>query len=488
MFSTFGVQDIVGNLTATLQTNTWYHMVAVSDSTYVYLYCNGQLVTNMYYTAAADAVIEPLLLGQQDSTATPQPLNGRLNEVAIYNTALSPGQVLAHYQARYSKVVPPSVSAPLAVPPTNYVGLSASLQAQAQGPLLNFQWFQNGSPLAGQTSATLLLSPLQLTNAGSYYVQVSNPAGTNDSSSVSLTVLDDPTNAAQLNLTGGLVLHLPFDGDCNDYSGRNNNGAAVGAPTFVSPGAIGASALHYSTTVPTSYNYVALGTPADLLFGSDVDFSVSFWVRQDPGSTYFDLPFIGNAQAAIGHPGWCFVPESGGWVWSLDAGPVNAEDAGPAASINDGNWHHLVFTFSRSSSAMTYLDGQFVDQKTITQIGDVDTGFNINIGQDSTGTWAYNGSADIDDMGIWRRALTPLEISGIYVAGVTNSVSFAPDFVPQPFLMFQIPGPGQLNLMWTSGTLQSSANVAGPYSDVQNASSPWPVSTTTGQAFYRLRQ
>ena len=31
------------------------------------------------------------------------------------------------------------------------------------------------------------------------------------------------------NLTNGLVLHLPFDGNFNDTSGKGHNGAGVGA-------------------------------------------------------------------------------------------------------------------------------------------------------------------------------------------------------------------------------------------------------------------
>ena len=37
-----------------------------------------------------------------------------------------------------------------------------------------YQWFLNGLPLAGQTTATLVLTNLQPANAGAYYAQVSN--------------------------------------------------------------------------------------------------------------------------------------------------------------------------------------------------------------------------------------------------------------------------------------------------------------------------
>jgi hypothetical protein len=46
---------------------------------------------------------------------------------------------------------------------------------------------------------------------------------------------------------------------------------------------------------------------------------------------------------------------------------------------------------------------------------------------------------------------------------------------------------GNLMLVWTNGTLQSATSFSGPWSDVTNATSPWPIVTTQPQQFYRLR-
>ena len=53
----------------------------------------------------------------------------------------------------------------------------------------------------------------------------------------------------------------------------------------------------------------------------------------------------------------------------------------------------------------------------------VDTGRPAVIGQDPTGKYAETGWADMDDLGVWRRALTSLEAASIYLAG-TNHMSF----------------------------------------------------------------
>jgi len=49
-------------------------------------------------------------------------------------------------------------------------------------------------------------------------------------------------------------------------------------------------------------------------------------------------------------------------------------------------------------------------------------------------------------------------------------------------------GAGQLQLTWSYGTLQSATNVAGPYSDVPNAASPYTIPAGNPQQFYRARE
>lgn len=49
-------------------------------------------------------------------------------------------------------------------------------------------------------------------------------------------------------------------------------------------------------------------------------------------------------------------------------------------------------------------------------------------------------------------------------------------------------GSGQMQLNWSSGTLQSATNVAGPYQDLTNTSQPFIVPTTNAWQFYRVRE
>jgi hypothetical protein len=277
-----------------------------------------------------------------------------------------------------------------------------------------------------------------------------------DSTSAVLTVLSPPTNSPNIS---GLVLHLPFDNNLIDATGRGNNGTAMQVtatstnpfpPTFV-PGMLG-SALHYSSDfgvypccTTSNANYVTLGVRPDLQFGSTTNFSVAYWIRLPANYQGGDLPFFTDAINSTFNPGFAFAPtygsqatsdntgsDNGGWALSIFNGANNGNGLavyGDPGSINDGNWHHLVHTIDRTNGMVTYLDGVAANYTvqggtSIASAGNIDTGHPATIGQDPTGNYKESGSADIDDLGVWRKTLSALEAASIYMAAVSNALSF----------------------------------------------------------------
>jgi outer membrane protein assembly factor BamB len=72
------------------------------------------------------------------------------------------------------------------------VGEAARFEVAASGsPPLRYQWQLNGQPLPGETNAVLAIAAAANTDAGSYSVTVSNPAGAATSAEALLTVLSD---------------------------------------------------------------------------------------------------------------------------------------------------------------------------------------------------------------------------------------------------------------------------------------------------------
>ncbi|PWU14633.1 MAG: hypothetical protein C5B50_16995 [Verrucomicrobia bacterium] len=77
-------------------------------------------------------------------------------------------------------------------------GLTASFSAAAFGATpLKYQWLFNSNNIAGATNSSFSLSPVQLTNAGTYSVRVTNQFGAALSSNAVLTLLPAVTITAQ---------------------------------------------------------------------------------------------------------------------------------------------------------------------------------------------------------------------------------------------------------------------------------------------------
>ena len=143
------------------------------------------------------------------------------------------------------------------------------------------------------------------------------------------------------------------------------------------------------------------------------------------------------------NPGWLLCPgyEAGGWQWCLNDGANNIDVNGEDDSINDGAWHNFVLTVDRTAKvANSYLEGMLLASKDIASLGNLDTGLPITIGQDPTGTYPEPVPNTLDDLGIWKRALTAAEVTQIYSAGITGGNSFdtignetiAPSITQQP--------------------------------------------------------
>jgi hypothetical protein len=92
---------------------------------------------------------------------------------------------------------------------TVMAGQSAVFSVAAAGTApMGYQWKRNGSPVAGATNSALLLNPVQMTDAGTYAVVVSNLAGSATSAAAALTVVPPPTLGAAAMTSNGFRFQL----------------------------------------------------------------------------------------------------------------------------------------------------------------------------------------------------------------------------------------------------------------------------------------
>ena len=408
---------------------------------------------------------------------------GSMDEVAVFSYALSADQIAAIRNAGASNNYAPSrlAVATQPQPQTVIVGGSATFSATVTGSQpISYQWQKNGVNIPGAVRSTLTVPATYYTDAGNYVLVAGNGLGNTNSAPARLTVMPSPSFA---NLTNELVLHLRFDGNYLDGSGHANDASAPnGSPSFL-PGVLG-QAVHIATSPGTNYLQVS-NNAGDFAFDETVSFSVAFWVRYS--GRFNDDPIIGNAINSTYQSGWVLTDEGGKIEYTLVNGAnVIADPVGGSPIIGDGAWHHVVLVVDRSLQVSSaYVDGALVGSLSIVGLGSMDAGNLITIGQDPSGNYG-SATFDLDDVGIWRRALTGYEAASAYSAALVSGQSFDV-YGPVKLALRQVGS--NLDLSWQAGTLLQSANAAGPYVPVPGASAPFYRTAPTNSAkFFRVRQ
>lgn len=213
--------------------------------------------------------------------------------------------------------------------------------------------------------------------------------------------------AATPNINQDLVVDLPFDGNGDDISGRANHGTLVGTGGFTT-GRTG------QAIVVNASQYVTLGTPTDLQFGADTDFTVAFWAKSG-GGWAADPAIISNKNWNSGNnTGWIVATQQAGpnWQWNLKGAVGTRRDYDPTSVvINDNTWHHICVAHTRTGNAQFYYDGKLIGTVAISGAGTVDSGLPVNIGRDGAGGNILSVDMALDDVKIWRRALTAADLT-----------------------------------------------------------------------------
>jgi hypothetical protein len=208
------------------------------------------------------------------------------------------------------------------------------------------------------------------------------------------------------------VLHLSFNDNLLDSSGRNNHATPEGTPSFTSGKSGNALVLNASSTA--RLGSTTTGAPADLLFGANTDFTISLWFKANsPWTT--DPSILSNKNWDSGaNQGWIIAGENNGndWQWNLKGNLLARRDFDPSnANIAGSTWRHILITHDRDGLATFHHDGQIIGTSSIANAGNIDTTFPIRIGRDGNNSYPWTQGATIDELKIWRRLLTPAEIA-----------------------------------------------------------------------------
>ncbi|HVU09389.1 MAG TPA: LamG-like jellyroll fold domain-containing protein [Verrucomicrobiae bacterium] len=183
--------------TVSIQTNVWYHVAGVHGSNYIQIYVNGQPSSKVTVHFTQNYGTEPLTIGSSGQSWDGK-FKGTLDEVSLYNRDLSSNEIATLYAAGTNGFGKCDSPPTIIIQPSSQTATAgemavaddtAILMVTATGSQpMSYQWYFNGNPLSGANSAELVFTNVQFTNAGTYYVVVSNSAGMVVSSNATLNV------------------------------------------------------------------------------------------------------------------------------------------------------------------------------------------------------------------------------------------------------------------------------------------------------------
>lgn len=303
---------------------------------------------------------------------------------------------------------------------TVVVSNSVVFNVTAAGSLpLFYQWSFNGTNIANTTSASLLLTNVQFSQAGNYAALVTNAYGSITSSNAILTVIPPPSCDPA---SSGLVSLWPAEGDANDIAGTNN-GTVSGTIVYTN-GMVGRAFKFDGVS-----GYIPVPASASLNLGGASGFTIEGWINYDPNVNSGPL-VEWDSPSAIGVHFW---PIHGLYANIIDTSGISHIFSSASGTTFTNVFQHVALTYDKSSGvANLYVNGAVVASQTLGTFTPQTT-YPMNIGRRTVGTGAgstYQGLAD--EISVYNRALSSNEIVAIYNAGSSGKCPLPPTILSQP--------------------------------------------------------
>ena len=178
-------------------------------------------------------------------------------------------------------------------------------------------------------------------------------------------------------------------------------------------------------------NHVRIG-PAATSLGISGAITISMWCKMPAGATAVG-PVILGEDSESGSPAnllrnWSFILVFDNLIFELfnTGGGASQQCTDPVNSrIQDGNWHHVMGTYSGTNDAdgqKLYIDGVLVDSNTTAGTGTNTGAQSLFIGGAGITGTSYNWNGNIDDVAVFNTDKSG-SIATIYNSGVPTDLS-----------------------------------------------------------------
>ncbi len=416
---TSGNQHALWTENGSLPANQWSHIAVTFNQTNgaLRLYINGAVKTETMFGAFTPDTVKAVQLGMRPAFSS-DGLNGAcyqgmLDEPTLYDRVLSQEQIAAIYAAGGRGKCLQDQKPIILVQPassTLLAGNNVTFSVTAEGALpLTYQWTWNGTNIDGATNSSLILTNIQVADAGAYAVVVRAGDGSTLSSNAVLTVVSPDLCVAA---ASGMVAWWPGSENVNDLAGTNNG--AVSGGLLYEAGKVGKAfvfdGIDDGISIPSSPSLNA----QDLTFEA--------WVNPASQTTAMPLLEYANANGSAGVHIWLNCNGTGRLFANIRDTLGGQHELGTDTdSLLANQWSHIAVTFNHTNGALClYINGE-LKQETVFGAFDPDTTKDIQLGlRPAASTDGLNGArytGMLDEPSLYNRVLSQEQIAAIYTAG-----------------------------------------------------------------------
>lgn len=181
---------IYSNSSYPIPQSSWHNLIMTYDNQNLKVYVDGILRNSMPYTLPYSPNLDPILVGKHILSSFPYFTNGKIDDIGIWNRALTPQEVTALYNGCQQSI--------LTQPQSQSVNFNDNVQftAASSDPNANYQWqtnlglgFQNltdAGQYSGSSTNTLNVSNVALSNNNQQFRCIVNSGSCTDTSDVAL--------------------------------------------------------------------------------------------------------------------------------------------------------------------------------------------------------------------------------------------------------------------------------------------------------------
>ncbi|MDI6738284.1 MAG: LamG domain-containing protein, partial [Nanoarchaeota archaeon] len=398
--------------------NTWTHITAVFNGTTILCYVNGLAGTTPASVSSLSGTVPKKRESSIETIGTGYAggagfFNGSIDEVMVWNRALSAQEINASYSAGVWKLY------------RNFTSLSSG----------SYTYKAYVVDQAGNLNNTEERTFIVNRPPTHDYPTINTTYGTNLTTE-NITAFNvstaDADNDAVTNIwnwhrngTPLMWLNMPFEGGslngsssgtsnaAKDYSGNSRHGTAVNVTWRSDGGVDGKGAYYFNRSIPSPAVYITPG--ANYSFWNK---TITAWIKRDSWGHWSGI------FASCTSTGYFAINAANQLIASWNNG-AGTQQTHAAFTIADTNWHFVGFSLAGNGEAVTaklYLDGS-VSTSTPNNGASSTAPIQKYIGSFNSdcavGGTVFNGT--IDNVIIWNRTLSDEQVYAIY-ANQTNRI------------------------------------------------------------------